>query len=131
MKLMMTLFAMTVTVTGHAQELDGKTLFAKNCSACHQVTGKGIEGAFPALKGNHFVQSDSAPVIATVLNGRGGMPTFATSLNDEKLAEILSYVRQAWGNQAGAVSSEEVKAVRAQSGAANSMDSDTHLVPSH
>jgi len=131
MKIILMLCSLSVTVMVHAQELDGKTLFAKNCSACHQLSGTGIEGAFPALKGNHFVQSEPTPVITTVLNGRGGMPTFATSLSDEKIAAILTYVRQAWGNGGAAVSMELVQAVRGQSGAANSMDSDVHLVPSH
>ena len=95
-----------------AQALDGKTLFAKNCAACHQATGLGIQGAFPALKGNKFVQGEPGAVIATVLKGRGGMPTFAASLDDDKLALVISYARQSWGNQAGAITAQDVQAVR-------------------
>jgi cytochrome c6 len=101
-----------------AQAPDGKTLFAKNCAACHQATGAGIPGAFPALKGNAFVQGDAAAVIATVLKGRGGMPAFGATLDDEKIALAISYVRSAWGNQAGAVDAATVQAVRSGSGAA-------------
>ena len=50
----------------HADTMDGKSLFAKNCAACHQPTGKGIPGAFPALAGNSFVQGAPSDV-ATVL----------------------------------------------------------------
>jgi mono/diheme cytochrome c family protein len=100
-----------------AQSLDGKSLFAKNCAACHQASGAGIAGAFPALKGNQFVLGDSGAVISTVLKGRGGMPTFATSIDDDKLALVLSYIRQSWGNQAAAVSAQQVQAVRSQSSA--------------
>ena len=100
-----------------AQTLDGKSLFAKNCAACHQASGAGIPGAFPALKANKFVLGDSGAVISTVLKGRGGMPTFATSIDDDKLALVLSYIRQSWGNQAGAVSAQQVQAVRSQSSA--------------
>ncbi len=52
-----------------AQPLDGKALFAKNCAACHQASGTGIQGAFPALKGNRLVLGDANPVITTVLKG--------------------------------------------------------------
>lgn len=114
-----------------AQVLDGKLLFAKNCAACHQLGGTGIDGAFPALKGNSFVQSDPSLVLATVLKGRAGMPTFATSLNDDKLAAILSYVRQAWGNHAGAITADDVAAVRSLSGAADATDGSPKATPSH
>jgi cytochrome c6 len=100
-----------------AQTVDGKTVFAKNCAACHQASGAGIPGAFPALRGNPFVQGDAGTVIATVLKGRAGMPTFATSLDDEKLALVLSYIRQSWGNNAAAISEPDVKTVRDRSSA--------------
>jgi cytochrome c6 len=117
MKTMMLLVLLGVAAQAGAQSVDGKSLFAKNCAACHQASGAGIPGAFPALKGNKFVQGDSGAVISTVLKGRGGMPTFATSLDDDKLALVLSYVRQSWGNQAAPVSAEQVGAVRSASGA--------------
>jgi mono/diheme cytochrome c family protein len=99
-----------------APALDGKAVFTKNCAACHQATGLGIPGAFPALKANKFVQGDANLVIATVLKGRGGMPTFGGSLDDEKIAAAISYVRTAWGNQVAAVTPEQVQTVRASSG---------------
>lgn len=101
-----------------AEALDGKKIFAANCAACHQATGLGIPGAFPALKGNKFVQGDPALVIATVLKGRGGMPTFAESLDDANLAAVISYVRGGWGNTASPVTEADVKAVRASSNSA-------------
>jgi len=99
-----------------AAAVDGKTVFAKNCAACHQATGAGIPGAFPALKGNPYLQGETDPVIATVLKGRAGMPAFAASLDDVQLAAVLTYARGAWGNKAGAVTAEQVSTVR---GAAN------------
>lgn len=119
MKKMMMMGLLGMVAQASAQTVDGKTVFAKNCAACHQASGAGIPGAFPALKGNTFVQGDAGAVIATVLKGRAGMPTFATSLDDEKLALVLSYIRQSWGNHAAAVSAPEVKAVRAGSSAAD------------
>lgn len=109
----MTALALMLAASGvQAQAQDGKTLFAKNCAACHQATGLGIPGAFPALKGNGFAQGDPAIVIATVLKGRAGMPAFAASLDDEKLSTIITYVRGAWGNKATAVTPADVATVR-------------------
>ena len=115
MKTLFTLAALGfafVSAGAHAQAVDGKALFAKNCAACHQATGLGIPGAFPALKGNVFAQGDPAIVIATVLKGRAGMPAFAASIDDEKMAAILTYVRSAWGNKAGAIATADVATVR-------------------
>lgn len=100
-----------------AQALDGATLYAKNCAACHQLGGTGISGAFPALQGNLLVQSAPEILIATVLKGRGGMPTFAAAIDDPTLALVLSYIRQAWGNQAGAINALQVGTVRSLSNA--------------
>ena len=107
----------SITTQAQAQTVDGKTLFAKNCAACHQAGGTGIPGAFPALKGNAFVQGDPGAVIATVLKGRAGMPTFAAALDDEQMALVLTHIRQSWGNKAAPVTAADVKAARASSGA--------------
>ncbi|CDG83696.1 c-type cytochrome [Janthinobacterium agaricidamnosum] len=101
-----------------AQAMDGKTVFANNCAACHMAGGTGIPGAFPALKANKFVLGDADQVIVTVLKGRGGMPTFAESLDDGQLALAVSYIRGAWGNTGAAVSTEQVAGVRSKSNAA-------------
>ncbi|MET0207850.1 MAG: cytochrome c, partial [Burkholderiaceae bacterium] len=81
--------ALAQTAPGSA---DGKTLFAKNCAACHQADGRGIPGAFPALAGNSFVQGPGKDVAGVVLNGRGGMPSFREELSRATIAQILSYV---------------------------------------
>ncbi|WP_297509031.1 cytochrome c [uncultured Caulobacter sp.] len=92
---------------------DGKSLFLDNCSACHQPTGKGVPGAFPALAGSAFVQGDPKIVMTTVLNGRAGMPSFKDDLSDADLSAILTYVRSSWGNKAAAVKPADVAAARA------------------
>ena len=107
-----------------AQAIDGQAVFAANCAACHQAGGTGIPGAFPALKGNKFVAGDGNLVIATVLKGRGGMPTFADSIDDAHLAAVISYVRGAWGNTAGAVTTEQVAAERSASKAGDVIKKD-------
>ena len=81
-----------------AAETAGPALFAQNCSACHQATGRGIPGAFPALAGDPYVKGDPHPLVKTLLNGRGGMPRFGDQLSDAQIAAVLTYVRGAWGN---------------------------------
>jgi mono/diheme cytochrome c family protein len=100
----------------NAQAADGKTLFGKNCAACHQATGKGIPGAFPALAGSSFVQGAPTEVSTVLLKGRGGMPDFSGSLDDAQIAQVLSYVRSSWGNRAAPLSEQDVAAQRAALG---------------
>ncbi|WP_174274196.1 c-type cytochrome [Sphingomonas bacterium] len=100
-----------------AQGPKGAQIFAENCSACHQPTGKGIPGAFPALDGDAFVQGPADVVAGTVLKGRGGMPSFSSDLTDEQVAAVLSYVRSAWSNHAAPVSTATVAAARKGSAA--------------
>jgi len=100
------------------QAMDGKALFAKNCSACHQANGKGIPGAFPALAGNTFVQGPATDPATVLLKGRGGMPDFSNSLDDGEIAAVLSYVRSSWGNSAAPLSADQVAAQRSALGVA-------------
>jgi cytochrome c6 len=92
---------------------DGATLFAQNCSACHQKAGEGVPGAFPRLAGNTFVQGPPSVVAGTLLKGRGGMPSFSDDLTDAQIATVLTYVRSSWGNHAPPVTTETVASVRA------------------
>jgi cytochrome c6 len=109
-------FAAAASAPSRAQEMDGKGLFMKNCAACHQASGKGIPGAFPALAGSKFVQGQGSDVAAVLLKGRGGMPDFSDSLNDRDIATVLTFVRSNWGNKAGGLSEAEVVALRASLG---------------
>lgn len=86
--------------------------YADNCSACHQTTGKGVKGAFPALAGSPLVTGNARVVTTTVLNGRAGMPAFKDDLSDAELAAILTYVRSSWGNKAGPVRPSDVATAR-------------------
>ena len=95
----------------------GETQYVATCSACHQANGQGIKGAFPALVGDYFVLADPNDVIATVLNGRGGMPAWKTDLTDAQIAATITYIRSAWGNSAPPVTADMVAADRAKAGA--------------
>jgi len=98
---------------GAAAASPGEQTFLDTCAACHQPTGVGRPPVFPALKGDKFVLGPKAPLIATVLNGRGGMPAWKSELDDAKAAGVISYIRTAWGNKAPPVTAKDVAAVRA------------------
>ena len=96
----------------------GQKVFEDNCADCHRLNGKGLPGTFPAHDGNPFVLGDPKPVIATVLNGRRGtlgqMPTWKDKLNDQQIAAVVTYIRQAWSNRAPAVTPAMVAATRSK-----------------
>jgi len=91
----------------------GEKLYAANCVACHQATGKGMPPAFPPLDGSKVANGPKAAQIALVLNGKQGtaMASFAR-LSDAELAAVITYTRSSWGNKAGEVQPSEVKAAR-------------------
>jgi len=104
----------------------GQALFTANCAACHQTTGEGLPGAFPALKGNAAVNdADATTHIHVVLHGLQGanvggvvysspMPPFADTLGDADIANIINYERSAWGNHGAPVTTQQVAAERAK-----------------
>lgn len=93
----------------------GQEVFASNCVACHQVNGKGVPGAFPALAGSKVVLGDPHGQIDVVLHGRPGtaMASFK-QLSDTDLAAVITYTRHAWGNEAkdGLVQPAEIASAR-------------------
>jgi cytochrome c oxidase subunit 2 len=91
----------------------GKKVYAANCVACHQASGKGVTGAFPALDGSKVVNGAKADQMALVLNGKAGtaMASFK-QLSDTDLAAVLSYTRNSWGNKAGEVQPSEIRQAR-------------------
>lgn len=101
-------------------EARGEKVFAQNCVACHQVSGKGIPGVFPALDGSKIVLGAPEEQIKVVLHGvvRDGKQTAMVSwkqLSDVELASVITYTKNAWGNKLGkAVQPSEVAALRAQ-----------------
>lgn len=112
MRLAILALAATLAAPALASAATPQSQFLDNCSACHQATGKGVKGAFPALAGSPFVQGDPKIVMTTVLNGRAGMPAFKDDLTDADLAAILTYVRSSWGNKASAIKPADVLAAR-------------------
>ncbi len=93
----------------------GEKVYAANCVACHQATGKGAPPAFPPLDGSNMVNGPKNDQIALVLNGKPNtaMAAFGKQLNDVELAAVVTFTRNAWGNKTGeAIQPSEVKALR-------------------
>jgi nitrite reductase (NO-forming) len=103
----------------------GQQVFTQNCAACHQANGEGLPGAFPPVAKSDFLMADKARAIRVVLKGLEGEVTVngqkynsvmpALGLSDEQIANVLTFVRNSFGNKAGdMVTPEEVAKVRAQ-----------------
>ncbi|ROM69608.1 alcohol dehydrogenase [Pseudomonas brassicacearum] len=102
----------------------GAELYVDNCSACHRTNGQGYERVFPKIAGNSSVLSeDPVSMIRLVLAGSKlpatatapselGMPGFAWRMSDEEVAQLLTFIRSSWGNQAPAVSAAQVRQLR-------------------
>lgn len=93
----------TKTYTIDELKQRGEKVFAANCVACHQSTGKGVPGSFPALDASAKVTGPKADQIAIMLNGvsKNGTPTAMASfknLSDVEIASVITYTRHAWSN---------------------------------
>jgi len=103
----------------------GQRVYLRVCFVCHQPTGLGVPGSFPPLAGNPVVAGSPDRLIRIVLHGlqgpvevggkpfNGVMPAQGAALKDFEIANVLTYVRSAWGNNAPPVSIEAVTQVRA------------------
>ncbi|CAN5471965.1 hypothetical protein BH09BAC6_BH09BAC6_26420 [soil metagenome] len=102
----------------------GKLVYAKQCLSCHQVDGAGVPRLNPPLINTTYVLGDKATIIKIVMNGfkedveingqyySNVMPPHDT-MNDQEIADVLTYVRKSFGNKAGAVTVADVKKTRA------------------
>lgn len=81
----------------------GEQVYQKACAACHQPGGTGLPGVFPALKSSELVLNDRAAHIDIVLYGKAGtaMQSFDKQLTLKELAAVITYERNAWGNNTG------------------------------
>jgi nitrite reductase (NO-forming) len=111
------------TMTKEIQVEKGKLVFMQTCAVCHQTNGQGLPQVFPPLARSDFLMADKARSIRIVLRGMSGpisvngttydsvMPP-VVQLTDEQVANVLTYVRNSWGNTGDAVSPDEVRLVR-------------------
>jgi cytochrome c oxidase subunit 2 len=79
----------------------GEKVYAANCVACHQASGKGVPGAFPALDGDPVVNGPRPAQIDILLNGKNNkMPAWKGVLSDTEIASVITYTRNNWSNHA-------------------------------
>ena len=102
----------------------GKGVYSGNCVACHQPSGLGQPGAIPPLAGSEWVMGNEKRLAMLMLKGlmgpikvkgapyNGVMPPWEAALNDKKIAAVLTYVRQEWGNKAGPVTPAQITTAR-------------------
>jgi len=104
--------------------LPGKRVYDSFCSACHMANGKGVPSMNPPLVGTEYVLGDKDRLIGIVLNGMQepteingetyqNIMSSHAFLSDQQIADVLTYIRLSFGNNAGPVSLEEVSARRA------------------
>lgn len=81
----------------------GEQVYDTFCTACHQADGQGIPGAFKPLVGSPITTGPADAHIATVMNGVPGtaMAPFGSQLGDVDIAAVVTYERNAWGNDSG------------------------------
>ncbi len=94
----------------------GEQVYQTACSACHQANGQGIPNVFPALAGSALATTGAIEEHAdTIVNGRAGtaMQAFGAQLDDVELAAVITYTRNAWGNETGtSMQPAQIKAMR-------------------
>jgi mono/diheme cytochrome c family protein len=123
----------------------GTAAYASACAACHLPTGVGQTGTIPPLAASEWVTGSEERLIRIVLYGVKGpikvkgadynsaMPAFGRvqgsgyNWSDEKVAATLTYIRQAFGNTAGAITKAQVEAVRSKDGNRPEMTQDELL----
>jgi mono/diheme cytochrome c family protein len=107
-----------------AQMAEGQKVYRGACIACHEADGSSAPRIYPPLPGNANLQSaDPASTIRVILDGaesittprapnKGSMPAYATKLSDQQIADVTTYIRNAWGNAAPAVTAADVAKAR-------------------
>ena len=107
----------------------GQKIFTARCASCHQANGLGIAGQFPPLAESKWATSDPGLISKIIINGLKGeievngqtygsnpaQNMVAVPIDDREIANVVTYVRQAWGNKASEVSEEQVSGFRAES----------------
>lgn len=103
---------------------NASVVYTTYCRTCHQSNGLGDGSRFPPVAESEWVTGDKTRLIDVILDGLTGpitvkgvsyneaMPAHGSILNDEQVAEVLTYIRQNFGNNASAITPEEVAAVR-------------------
>lgn len=114
----------------------GEIIFNQTCFACHQANGQGIPGVFPPLAKSDFLLADEERAIGIVITGLQGevevnhvkynQVMTPQNLNNEQIANVLTFVMNSWGNEHDAVTPDTVAKVRAAKAAQNTQEVGGH-----
>jgi mono/diheme cytochrome c family protein len=117
-------FAPDNDATLRAQNNRGKLLYLQHCVICHQSAGQGTPGTFPPLANSDYLKNTEASILALVQGLSGKITVNGTNydgvmppvlLDDAKVADVLTYARNNFGNSTGAITTQQVAAVRSTS----------------
>ena len=107
------------TAIGGSKKSEGAGLYQNNCAACHQVTGRGVKGAFPPLVGSIIVNDQNPEMLIKIIlvgydarEEYGVMPALGENLTDEDIKAIADHERSSWGNNAPEVPLETITRLR-------------------
>jgi mono/diheme cytochrome c family protein len=103
----------------------GKQVYLEQCLACHQADAGGVQAMNPPLIKTKWILGDKTPLVKIVLNGMTGdldvdgdtyhnVMAPHRDLSDQQIADVLTYVRNSFGNKAKPITAAEVKAIRAK-----------------
>ena len=103
----------------------GKAIYGANCLTCHQADGSGVGNLNPPLSGTQWITGSKTTLVQMILKGSKGKveidgETFHNTmpaqphLTDQQIADVLTYVRNSFGNKASLVTPAEVKNIRAK-----------------
>ncbi len=90
----------------------GEQAYGSYCAACHQATGKGIEGIFPSVVDSAMVIGDKKELAMQILNGKGAMSAFRDQLDDAQIAAVMQFLRNGFNKVGDITQPSEVKAWR-------------------
>ena len=112
----------TTSKTLAEKMISGKQVYMKTCFACHQANGEGIANAFPPLAESDYLNADVDRAIGIVLKGKTGEITVngkkynsvmtKQTLNDDEVADVMTYIYNSWGNKKTNITVNKVQSVR-------------------
>lgn len=102
----------------------GKKVYSSICMSCHQTNGQGLPGAFPPLAKSPWVLGTPERIVKLILHGLNGeleilgqkyngvMPSYKNQFNNQQIANVVTYIRNTWGNKASEIDADFVIKIR-------------------
>ncbi|MFT5234913.1 MAG: cytochrome c oxidase subunit 2 [Shewanella sp.] len=119
--------SLTKTLSMDDLMAQGKQVYMASCAACHQPNGAGLPGVFPSLIGSPIIKGAVSDHLDIVLNGKPGtaMQAFAKQLTATQIAAVVTFERNAWGNDSGdAVQASDISSANSSPAASSESNTD-------